>query len=156
MEKNSRFWGFWGCRLPSLCGCCSTPEDQPQFVMKHVANSRTVLWVVLGCKLRAWGQIVNHGKIMRKYPSSIRGTEADVSAEDLKADSWGGDQPAAPECETNTRHHLSSAYLRDRMAAGGDDEASSEIFTCSLTLPVSGSRKRSWKESCDWLSSGWM
>lgn len=55
VEKNSRFWGSWDCRLPSRCGCCSAPEDQQQLMM---TNSRMVLCVMLGCTLKTWGQIV--------------------------------------------------------------------------------------------------
>lgn len=69
-------------------------------------------------KLKILGQDKNDkikGKMLYKYPSSIRGTEADVSAEDLKPDPWSGNHPAAPECETNTCADFTSTYLGDRM-----------------------------------------
>lgn len=81
-----------------------------------------------------------------------------MSAEDLKADSRSGNHPAAPECETNRHYDFPRAYLRDEMIGGENDHQilsrQRNEITRSLTLPVSGSRKRSLKESCDWLSSG--
>lgn len=51
-----------------------------------------------------------------------------MPAEDLKADSWSGNHPAAPEGETDTRRDFPSAYLRDGMVGGenASSAASSE------------------------------
>lgn len=58
-------------------------------------------------RLRKWNQ--------EKHLSSIRGTEADVSAEDLNSDPRGRNHLAAPQSETNTHPDLPSTNLRDRM-----------------------------------------
>lgn len=78
-----------------------------------------------------------------------------MSAEDLKADSWSGNHPAAPERETNTRPNFPRAHLPDRRVVSDDASLAVQgVIARSRTLPVSGSRKRSLKDSCDWLSSG--
>lgn len=48
----------------------------------------------------------------KTHLSSIKGTEADVSAEDLNSNPRSRNHPAAPQSETNTRPHLPSTNLQ--------------------------------------------
>lgn len=72
-EKNSRFWGFWGCRLPSLCGCCSKPEDQQQFIVIYGKQQNYIWYFALSLlsEKKMLGHVkkkLNHGKNAVEVP----------------------------------------------------------------------------------------
>lgn len=86
--------------------------------------------------------------------SSIKGTEVDVSAKDLNADPRGRNHLTAPKSKTNADSNMPSTDLHTKRDNRLDRLDRSQFchICVSLTLPVSGSRKRSLKESCDLLS----
>lgn len=76
------------------------------FISKHLSSCLLTRQTDLN-RVKKWNQ--------EKDLSSIRGTEAYVSAEDLNSDPRGRNHLAAPQRETNARPNLPSTNLGDRM-----------------------------------------